>query len=277
MKRTIDRLKLRRERYRLSPPLPRLWAFAFVTINLILIAFFLLDAPVGSYSVHTPNVLRPLGRLITNFGSSGWILVASAILFFEALAVARLAPGLKARFQAMFVSHIAAYMFISVAGSGLLANLLKRAIGRARPGLYEEWGIFSLHPFAGSARFESFPSGHATTVGAILMVATLLFPRYRLHMLVAALWLGFSRVIVEAHYPSDVIAGLSFGAWFSVLMAVVFSRYGLVFRQAPDGWPALRRPVPLLLRPNWGNTPWPPRGVPPKRDVFVKTDEAGKE
>jgi len=264
MRRTIDKLKLRRERYRLSPPLPRLWAFAFVTVNLILIALFLLDAPVGSYSVHTPNILQPLGRLITNFGSSGWILFASAILFFEALAATRLVPSVKARFQAMLVSHVAAYMFISVAGSGLLANLLKRAIGRARPGLYEEWGIFSLHPFAGSARFESFPSGHATTVGAIFMVVALLFPRYRLHMLIGALWLGFSRVIVEAHYPSDVLAGLAFGAWFSVLMAVVFSRYGLIFRQASDGWPLLRRPVPLLIRPEWAKTPLSPRGIPPK-------------
>jgi len=276
MRRTIDKLKLRRERYRLSPPLPRLWAFAFVTVNLILIALFLLDAPVGSYAAHTPNVLRPLGRLITDFGSSGWILFASAILFFEALAVTRLAPALKSRFQAMLVSHIAAYMFISVAGSGLLANLLKRAIGRARPGLYEEWGIFSLHSFAGSSRFESFPSGHSTTVGAIFMAVALLFPRSRIYMLVAALWLGFSRVIVDAHYPSDVIAGLSFGAWFSVLMAVVFSRYGLIFRQAPDGWPVLRRSVPLLIRPDWLNTPLPPRGVPPKRGVPVGTGDTSR-
>ncbi|MBW6424486.1 lipid A 1-phosphatase LpxE [Rhizobium sp. XQZ8] len=265
MKRTIDKLKLRRERYRLSPPLPRLWAFAFVTVNLILIALVLLDAPVGSYGVHTPNALRPLGRLMTDFGSSGWILFASVILFFEALAVVRLAPGLKSRFQAMLVSHVAAFMFISVAGSGLLANLLKRAIGRARPGLYEEWGMFSLHPFAGSSRFESFPSGHATTVGAIFMVIALLFPRYRLHMLIGALWLGFSRVIVEAHYPSDVIAGLAFGAWFTILAAIVFARYGLLFRQELDGWPVLRRPVPLVGRPDWSLLPFPPRGVPAKR------------
>jgi membrane-associated phospholipid phosphatase len=265
MKRTINKLKLRRDRYRSAPPLPRLWTFALVTVNLILIAFFLLDAPVGSYAAHTPNILKPVGQAITDFGSSGWILFASALLFFEALAVTRLASTFKARFHAMYVSHLAAFMFISVAASGLAANLLKRAIGRARPGLYEEWGAFSLHPFAHSSRFESFPSGHATTVGAILMVFALLAPRYRVVFMISALWLGLSRVIVAAHYPSDVVAGLSFGGWCSLLVAIAFSRYGLLFRQAQDGWPLLKRPLPLLLRPDWITTPLPPRGMPPKR------------
>ncbi len=101
-------------------------------------------------------MLLPIGKAITDFGTSGWILFASALLFFEALAVVRIVPSLRARFQAMLVSHIAAYIFISVAGSGLLANLVKRIIGRARPGLYEQWGFYGFNPFSGS-RFESFP------------------------------------------------------------------------------------------------------------------------
>jgi hypothetical protein len=166
MKRTIEKLKHRRYRHPSGPPSPRWLAYALVTINLILIAFFLLDAPVGSYAAHTPNVLLPIGKAITDFGTSGWILFAAALLFFEALAVIRLAPGLKARFQAMLVSHVAAYIFVAVAGSGLLVNLVKRIIGRARPVLYEQWSFYGLSPFSGS-RFESFPSGHATTVGRV--------------------------------------------------------------------------------------------------------------
>lgn len=271
MKRIIEKLKHRRYRHPSAPPAPRWLSFALVTINLILIAFFLLDAPVGSYAAHTPNMLLPVGKAITDFGTSGWILFAAAILFFEALAVTRLAQGLKARFQAMLVSHIAIYIFVAVAGSGLLVNLLKRIIGRARPGLYEQWGFHGFNPFSGS-RFESFPSGHATTVGAFLMALALLAPRYRLFFLIMSLWLGFSRVIVGAHYPSDVIAGLSFGAWFSVIMAIAFSRYGLLFRQEPDGWPVLRRSIPLLIRPDRKNRPFPLRGMPPKRETDAKTE-----
>ncbi|CAN7547495.1 lipid A 1-phosphatase LpxE [Neorhizobium sp. LjRoot104] len=272
MKRTIEKLKHRRYRRPPGPPSPRWLSFALVTINLILIAFFLLDAPVGFYAAHTPNVLLPIGKAITDFGTSGWILFAAALLFFEALAVIRLAPGLKARFQAMLVSHVAAYIFVAVAGSGLLVNLVKRIIGRARPVLYEQWGFHGFNPFSGS-RFESFPSGHATTVGAFLMALALLAPRYRLFFLIMSLWIGFSRVIVAAHYPSDVIAGLSFGAWFSIVMAIVFSRYGLLFRQEPDGWPVLRRAIPLLLRPDRATVPLPLRGIPPKREAGEKTND----
>jgi Membrane-associated phospholipid phosphatase len=264
MKRTIGKLRLRRDRYRSAPPLPRLWSFALVTINLILIAFLILDTPVGSYAPHTPYILRRIGRIVTEFGNSGWVLLASALLFFEAWAVTRLAPTCKARVQAMYVTHIAAFMLISVSLSGLAANVLKRAIGRARPGMFAEWGAFGFQPFAHNSRFESFPSGHATTVGAILMVLALLAPRYRVLFVISALWLGLSRVLVAMHYPSDVVAGLTFGAWCSLLVAIMFARHGLLFRQATDGWPVLRRPIPFGLRPNWTALPLPPRGVPPK-------------
>ncbi|MFB9953381.1 lipid A 1-phosphatase LpxE [Rhizobium puerariae] len=264
MKRIIEKLRNRRYRYRSSPPSPRWWPYALVAVNLILIAFFLLDAPVGSYAAHTPNLLKPFGDTITDLGKSGWILFGSALLFFEALAVIRLAPTLKARFQAMLVSHMAFYVFVSVAGSGLLVNLTKRIIGRARPVLYEQWTSHGFNPFSG-ARFESFPSGHSTTVGAFLMAMALLAPPYRLLFLIMGLWLGFSRVIVAAHYPSDVIAGLSIGAWFSIMTAIVFARHGLLFRQEPDGWPTLRRPIPLVMRPDWTGTLPPPRGAPQKR------------
>lgn len=264
MKQTIAKLQRRQYRYKAMPPSPPWWSLALITINLIVIAFFLLDAPIGSYATHSSYGLRPVGETITDLGKSGWILFASAIVFVEALAVMRLTSSVKAKFQAMFISHIAIYVFLSIAGSGLLANLIKRAIGRARPQLYEAQGILGHIPFAGSAKFESFPSGHSTTVAALLMAMALLAPPYRMLFLIMGLWLGFSRVIVAAHYPSDVIAGLSLGAWFSVITAIAFSRYGLLFRQEPNGWPVLRRPVPLTIWPGRAQTAYTPQGCTSK-------------
>jgi len=37
---------------------------------------------------------------------------------------------------------------------------------------------------------------------------------------------------------------LAFGAWFSLLTAIVYARYGLLFKLAPDGWPMSKRYFP---------------------------------
>ncbi|WP_454288983.1 phosphatase PAP2 family protein [Rhizobium arsenicireducens] len=226
------------------PPAPHYWQiFAVVAANLVLLSFLILDEPVGA-SRHRDIFTRSLGRMITEFGSSGWILIASAMLFVTGLASYRLAGGAKQRFRAHHTAGIAAYVFLAIALSGLSANLLKRVIGRPRPRQFEDSGAFGFSPFSGSG-FESFPSGHATTVGAIFMVLILLLPRYRLAFMLLALWMGFSRVMVGAHYPSDVIAGLSFGAWFSLLLANIFARYRLVFMPDAKGWPVPRlAPLP---------------------------------
>ncbi len=220
------------------------WPIALVTLNLVLIGICLLDAPVVAYAQHTGSILKPLGSIVTDVGQSGWIIIVSLVLAIQAATAYRLSPTLKIRLQAAFIGQMAAYVLLCVALSGITANLLKRLIGRARPKLFDELGPFSFDMLHGSARFESFPSGHATTVGALMMAMLLIAPAYRLFFVSMGLWLGFSRVIVGAHYPSDVIAGLGLGAWFSLAIAIAFSAHGLLFRLRPDGWPVLRHPLP---------------------------------
>jgi undecaprenyl-diphosphatase len=254
MKHTIKTLRRRSERCQKSNfSLCCIWTWAFITVNLILLALFLLDGPVASYAQNHAQILKPMGSTITDLGKSDWILFGSLFIFAEALVAYRLSPTLRGRFQAAFVSHMAIYIFLCVSLSGLLANILKRIIGRARPNMYDQLGFLSFDNFAGSARFESFPSGHATTVGALMMAMALIAPPYRLVFLSMALWLGFSRVIVGAHYPSDVIAGLALGAWFSLAMAIVFARHRILFQQKVDGLPVLRHPLPVSLRPGSSN------------------------
>lgn len=241
-------LKKRRDANR-HPPAPHYWQiFAIVAANLVVLSLLIFDTAVGETRPAGPFA-RALGELITDFGSSGWILIASAILLFEGLSSFRLSRSVKRRFRALYAAQIGAYFFLAVALSGLSANVLKRVIGRARPSQFDEWGAFGLSPFSGS-KFESFPSGHSTTVGAIFMVLILLLPRYRLAFILLALWMGFSRVMVSAHYPSDVIAGLSYGAWFSLLLANIFARYRLVFMPDAKGWPVPRLSlIPLKQLP----------------------------
>lgn len=246
---TFSKLRQRRQRHGGGPASPPWWPYALVAVNLILIAFFLLDAPMGAYATHTPNVLLPVGERITDFARSGWVLAAAATLFFGALIYSRRIRSHRQRFQVIYITHIAAYVFLSVAISSLISNILKPLIGRARPTQYDQWGIFGFSPLHGSFDFESFPSGHSTVAGALMAALALLVPRYRVWFLIAGLWLGMARVIVGVHYPSDVIAGLTFGAWTAFVMAIAFSRYGLLFEYSAGRLPRLRRPLRLSPRP----------------------------
>ncbi|WP_206531616.1 phosphatase PAP2 family protein [Affinirhizobium pseudoryzae] len=215
--------------------------------NLVLLAVLLLDQPVSASVLHSGSMLRQIGAVVTDVGKSDWLIFAGVLLLFEALSVSRLTRSVSARCQALHVGQLAAYLLATVIVSGLVANLAKRLIGRVRPLYQDETGIFGFSPLHGGFQFESFPSGHSTTVGAVLMAIALIAPRYRALCLVMAIWLGISRVVVAAHYPSDVIAGLTLGAWSSILLAVLFARHGILFRDQGTALPVLRRTFPLAL------------------------------
>lgn len=236
---------LRRRRRRYHGPYPALhWKpFLVVAAALVVLTMLVYDAPVGSGLARVSPLAQWFGRQVTDIGKSDWSLGASAFVFIASLAALRSLTGRRMIAHGWFINHIASYIFLTVALSGLSSNLLKRAIGRARPEHFDTLGIFHFVPFAGHSDFESLPSGHATTIGAICMALALLLPRYRLLLGIAAAWLAMTRVMVGAHYPSDVLAGLLFGAWFSLMLAIVYARHGLVFRIGPDGLPIIRQSI----------------------------------
>lgn len=109
---------------------------------------------------------------------------------------------------------------ITLAGNGLLIRLLKSIFQRERP--LHEHGLLVEHGW-------SFPSGHAS--GALVAYGMLAYLLVRLtrrgwHLPVVCaaigiiLLIGFSRVFLQVHYFSDVIAGyLSGAAWLAVCVA----------------------------------------------------------
>lgn len=113
----------------------------------------------------------------------------------------------------------AALWLFFVASTGLiLSTYLKIGFDRARP---------DLTPHAATVFTASFPSGHALsasvvylTLGAMLARAE---PKRRLkfYLLTIAFCLtvlvGTSRIYLGVHWPSDVLAGWTFGAAWAIL------------------------------------------------------------
>lgn len=135
---------------------------------------------------------------------------------------------------------LAAGWVLAIAGNGVLNTTLKQGFGRLRPvqlaGQLAEPGL-------------SFPSGHSSgavvACGMAAYLALRLLPaRWHLPalLLAAALaWsIGASRLALQVHYPSDVLAGFASGsAWLALCITALATahRAGLTrpapARQAP--------------------------------------------
>jgi undecaprenyl-diphosphatase len=91
---------------------------------------------------------------------------------------------------------------VTLAVSHLLVQLIKRTIVRGRPSAGAVCTALVREP----DRF-SFPSGHAAAAMSIAVSYGLAFPRWGGPLLLLALAVGFSRIRLGVHYPSDVLAG----------------------------------------------------------------------
>ena len=116
-------------------------------------------------------------------------------------------------------------LVVSTWGSIVLTTVLKAIFERSRPELFDS---------GYTASFYSFPSGHATVaVGFYGMLALLLAYRLRgyARWLVAAcgvslvLLIGFSRLYLGVHYPTDVLAGYLAALLWLVFVGVAYATW----------------------------------------------------
>ena len=167
---------------------------------------------------------------ITNVGKSDRYLIPSAILFLITAFLDWSAYRQKARAWLLRLFGQSAFLFGSVAGSGIVVNIIKIPIGRARPKLFDTFGAVHFEPFSVGYDFASMPSGHSTTMGAVTMVAMIWFPKWRWLILPVGFFLAATRIAAQAHYPSDVVAGFTFGMLFALWFARWLGRRSVVFR-----------------------------------------------
>ncbi len=233
----MRRFAVRPARY---PRIP--WSVWLIAWVLLTVAIFLrLDAGAGEMRGEWSSGFVRFTDFFTQFGLGGWYLIPAALC----LVAANLTDWRNLSRQGrMFVYNWTCFAFLvlcAVGLSGLAVNVLKYGIGRARPLYFDSFGVLSLHPFAMDARFAGFPSGHATTMGAVFGVLLLLFPRRWYIALAVTACIASTRVFVGAHYPSDTVAGFGLGLAFAVLSGLVFARLGFIFGQTSSKLPVRKR------------------------------------
>jgi len=107
-------------------------------------------------------------------------------------------------------------LLISFGGAGVISDLLKLVFARPRPDLFPP--IIAVSGY-------SFPSGHTASAVAVYgLLAILLWRQARyVPAVFSALWVmvvGFSRIYLGVHYPSDVLGALAVGGlWVFAVFA----------------------------------------------------------
>ena len=125
------------------------------------------------------------------------------------------------------LANAAVFLFAAVAVSGLANDLIKVLVGRSRPGLLISKGVYGFKPFTDTYLYASFPSGHSNTIASLCCGLILVAERFECVLLLIALAVMTSRVVVGAHFPSDVLFGAFLGVVITSLLAGWFEKRGL--------------------------------------------------
>jgi undecaprenyl-diphosphatase len=167
---------------------------------------------------------------ITDIGKSQWYLVPAALVFVGVAFLDWERRSRFGRFRLAFLFAQAGYAFLAVGFAGIVVRIAKVVIGRARPVLFDEGGALHFQPFTTADVFNSFPSGHSATMGAVAMVLMLWFPKARVPLIVLCACIAATRIAARAHYPSDVVAGYAVGLLSALFVARWLARRRVAFR-----------------------------------------------
>lgn len=192
----------------------RLYAWSLVTLVGILAAVIFLelaedvwlregfswDAPImlAIHSLQTPT-LDWIMKAITLVGSYG----AALVTVIAAIWLGR---------RHCWAETVA--LLVSVIGAATLNSLLKLVFARPRPSVFPPLTVEHTY---------SFPSGHSITAVALYgFLAVLLWQNHRRGwaLLSGAMipLIGFSRIYLGVHYPSDVLAAMMLGTLWLILV-----------------------------------------------------------
>jgi membrane-associated phospholipid phosphatase len=203
-----------------------------VTLAVVIDSMVLFDVAASDWARGLPQWFEGIFEQITNFGLSGWFLfpfgfVLLCLAALQSPALTRMSQGVLAALAVRF-----GFLFLAIGLPGLFVAIIKRMIGRARPYVGPHDDPFAYLPFAWRPEYASMPSGHSTTAASAAIAIGAIWPRSRGMMWLYALIIMFSRVVVLAHHPSDVIAGALVGIVGAVLVRRWFAARRLLFAAA---------------------------------------------
>jgi membrane-associated phospholipid phosphatase len=202
----------------------KLLIITLFSVGLYIFSFLFLDRSVDLWVHHTiaGTAIEKGGKIVSQFASGAYMKLFLTCGF---LWIALTDPRLqKTATKKLF------YLLISVSIAIIVGDGLKYFLGRYRPVMLFEHNLYGLHFFSTHWDMNSSPSGHTVRAFSFFAALALLFKRFSPLFFFAALAIGISRVIVTAHYPSDVLFGAYIGTMTAILVhKIVLEKKTMLF------------------------------------------------
>ena len=188
--------------------------FAWLTIAFLLgfvVAYAWIDIPLARAFEDIGPTTHAVFGVITRFGEGGVYLVPLGLAFLWLFAKGAERWAWRTGF-----------VFAAIALPGIFADIVKPVFGRARPVLLFRENLYGFTWVGAHANSWSFPSGHSITVAALAVSLYAIYPPLWPAYALLAVAVMASRIVLDMHYLSDVIAGAYLGiaaAWALVTIA----------------------------------------------------------
>lgn len=214
--------------------------FSILILLLIIITFIFIDIPFfqfsrtfdGSVFNFFKNFIDPLSDIFDPFN----IILLCLFLIFINLNVHKIIKNdiklrtlelrtgfssekIKSSFS--LINLICKHFIYSLAGAGILCNLLKYIAGVSRPKYFFNEGYDRINLFNFEHKVNSFPSGHTQAAFTLAILLIIYTNRFTLLILIFAILMGISRIFMSMHFPSDLL----FGAYIGSLTPLLIFEY----------------------------------------------------
>lgn len=190
-----------------------------IVVLFCIIGYFFFDLVVAKYcaSTFTNNKTRSIIKDVSKLGIATFYLSFAALcfLFFRFIK------------QRKVWSNRALLVFLSISLSGILVVIVKYIFGRYRPKMFLEEQLYGFQFLQLKGKLTSFPSGHASTIVALMLVLYFISPKYKVIYFAIAFVIVISRVLVCHHYLTDVVFGSYIAVVTTVCLKHLLEKYGL--------------------------------------------------
>ncbi len=194
-----------------------------IVVLFCVVGYFFFDLPIAKYcnSVFSNNKIRRIFKDISKLGIATFYLICSAIIFLFFRFIRKRA----------ICSNQGLFVFLSISLSGVLILLIKFIFGRYRPKMFFQEQLYGFEFFQLKGKITSFPSGHASTIAALMLSLYFISPKYRVIYFIIAFVVVISRVLVCHHFLTDVVVGSYVAAITTLCLKQFLDKSGIAIQE----------------------------------------------